>query len=150
MTAAEIAARRGGAHPSGDWWRCRCPVHGSRGPTLTLRDGDRKLIAVCHAGCARGDILAESRRRGLLGGRSSYQPVPARTIRAEDFAPRRIPIARRIWTETREARGTPMEAYLVGRGITTAPPASLRYAPTLRCPDGTYAPAMVARIDDVS
>ena len=33
MTAGEIAA-------AGAWWRCRCPVHGSRGATLALRDGD--------------------------------------------------------------------------------------------------------------
>ena len=46
MTAAEIAAALGGAHRSGAWWRCRCPVHGSRGATLALRDGDWRLIAV--------------------------------------------------------------------------------------------------------
>jgi hypothetical protein len=37
MTAAEIAA-------AAAWWRCRCPVHGSHGPTLALCDGD-DLIA---------------------------------------------------------------------------------------------------------
>ncbi len=41
MTAAEIAAALGGGHRSGAWWRCRCPVHGSRGPTLALRDHER-------------------------------------------------------------------------------------------------------------
>ena len=37
MTAGEIAA-------AGAWWRCRCPVHGSRGATLALRDGDDLII----------------------------------------------------------------------------------------------------------
>jgi hypothetical protein len=45
MTAAEIATVLGLAHRSGRWWRCRCPVHGSRGATLALRDGDRALVA---------------------------------------------------------------------------------------------------------
>jgi hypothetical protein len=44
MTAAEIAATLGGACRSGAWWRCRCPVHGSRGATLALRDAN-DLIA---------------------------------------------------------------------------------------------------------
>jgi hypothetical protein len=38
--ASEIAKALGGAHRSGEWWRCRCPVHSSRGATLGLRDGE--------------------------------------------------------------------------------------------------------------
>jgi putative DNA primase/helicase len=64
-----------------------------------------------------------------------------------DAAARRIEIARRIWGEAREARGTPVERYLAGRGITLAPSGSLRYASALRHPDGSAGPAMVARID---
>ncbi|HEX3416239.1 MAG TPA: hypothetical protein VHT21_07525, partial [Stellaceae bacterium] len=66
MTAADIAVRLGSAHRSGRWWRCRCPVHGSRGPTLALHDGERGLVVKCHAGCSREDIIAELRRRGLV------------------------------------------------------------------------------------
>jgi len=40
-------------------------------------------------------------------------------------------------------------SYLAGRGIILSPPLSLRWAPTLRRPEGTYAPAMVARVDSV-
>jgi len=43
MRAAEIAKACGGAYRSGSWWRCVCPVHGSRtgrGTTLSLRDGE--------------------------------------------------------------------------------------------------------------
>src|SRR3954471_20351205 len=71
MPAAEIAAALGGAYRSGAWHRCRCPVHQSRGPTLALRDGPRGLIAHCHAGCARDDILAELSRLGLLDSNSN-------------------------------------------------------------------------------
>jgi hypothetical protein len=44
------------------------PGAGSRGSTLALRDGDRALVAVCHAGCSRADTLAKLRRRSLLDG----------------------------------------------------------------------------------
>jgi putative DNA primase/helicase len=37
--------------------------------------------------------------------------------------------------------------YLAGRGITIPVPPSLRWAPSLRRPDGTHGPAMVARVD---
>jgi hypothetical protein len=42
--------------------------------------------------------------------------------------------------------GSPVARYLAGRGLTPVPTA-LRYAPSLRRPDGSYGPAMVARID---
>jgi hypothetical protein len=45
VNAAEVAARLGRAYRSGDWWRCRCPVYGSAGATLALKDGDWGLIA---------------------------------------------------------------------------------------------------------
>ena len=68
MSAETIARALGEASRSGGWWRCRCPVHQSSGPTLALRDGPRGLIAHCHAGCSRDDVLAELRRLGLLDG----------------------------------------------------------------------------------
>jgi hypothetical protein len=58
MNAAMVAAALGGTKRSGAWWRCRCPVHNSRGATLALRDDKRGLIVHCHAGCDRLEILA--------------------------------------------------------------------------------------------
>jgi hypothetical protein len=55
MLADKIAMALGAAQRSGQWWRCICPVHGSRAghsATLALRDGDRGLITVCHAECS--------------------------------------------------------------------------------------------------
>jgi putative DNA primase/helicase len=40
-------------------------------------------------------------------------------------------------------------AYLAGRRITLPPPPSVRWAPSLRRPDGTNGPAMVARVDNL-
>jgi hypothetical protein len=145
MMAAEIARRLGGARREGRNWRCRCPAHGGR--SLMLRDGRGKLLVKCWAGCDTRDILAELRRHGMLTDRrAEYRPLPAPVVRADDPA-RRIEIARRIWAAARDARGTPVERYLAGRGLTLPMPPSLRYAPSLRRPDGTSGPAMVARVD---
>jgi phage/plasmid primase-like uncharacterized protein len=154
MIAAEIAAALGGAKRSAAWWRCRCPVHGSRGPTLALRDHPRGLAVKCFAGCTRDEIVAELRRRGLVSGEASERdrrPDPAEHARRNEREAHervhRIEAARSIWNAARNPRGTPVADYFVGRGMPTRPPASLRYAPALRCLDGNRGPAMVARID---
>jgi len=152
MTGAESAARRsGGAHRSGAWWRCRCPLHQSRGTTLALRDGDRGLIVKCFAGCDPRDVLAELRWRGLVTDRTDAAPrLPVSMPRADDRteAARRIALARRIWDTARDARRSPVTAYLAGRGLAAmrVPPV-LRWVPCCRHPTGIYLPAMVARID---
>jgi hypothetical protein len=46
--------------------------------------------------------------------------------------------ARRIWDGAFDASKTPVVAYFVGRGITIAPPPTLRWSPSLRRPDKTY------------
>jgi len=156
MTAAEIAAACGSARRSGHWWRCVCPVHGSRsgrGLSLALRDGDRGLVVHCHAGCDARDIFAEVRRRGLIGGGAGDAVRPASAAaRNEDRADtvRRIALAQRIWTAAKDARGTPIERYLAGRGIMLPVPPSLRWAP--RCWNREALadlPAMVACVEHV-
>ena len=149
MTAAEIAAALGGAQRSGAWWRCRCPVHGSRGATLAIRDGERGLIAECFAGCDWRDVLAALKQRRMFGfdsvGDGTFRQF---AVRPSDSAAR-IAAARRIWDRAREASGTPVADYLGGRGITMPIPLSLRWAPALRRPDGIRGPAMVAIIEHI-
>jgi putative DNA primase/helicase len=152
--ATGIAVALGNAHRSGAWWRCLCPVHGSRtgrSATLALRDGEHGIIAVCHAGCSRPYILAELRRRGLLLGAASSRaaPIPTRLV-SRDNAARRAAVARRIWAAAHDARRSPVATYLAGRGITIDPPPSLRWAP--RCWHGDTSanlPAMIARVEHV-
>jgi putative DNA primase/helicase len=149
MRAAEIAAALGGACRSGGWHRCRCPVHRSAGPTLALRDGERGLIAVCHAGCRREDILAVLRDRGLIGRGRAPAPrgaIPIARDRDDDTIRRRR-LATWLWAMAGDATDSPVAAYLVGRSITLPIPPVIRYAPALRRRDGTVGPAMVARID---
>lgn len=147
MTAAEIAAALGSARREGRDWRCICPTHG--GASLTLRDGRSGLLVKCWAGCSGNEVLAELRRLGLLAGRSDGTPPASRPASSNDRAEaeRRIALARRVWDAARDARGSPVVRYLAGRGIAMPVPPSLRWAPALRRPDGTYGPAMVARVD---
>jgi putative DNA primase/helicase len=151
MTAAEMAVRLGGAHRSGRWWRCLCPVHGSRtgrSATLALCDGERRLIVRCWAGCDPCDVLAALRARRLIGGGGrEMRPAPAGT--GSDDSAWRIDLARRIWAAGGDAGRTPVAHYLASRGITIALPPRLRWAPALRRPDGSSGPAMVARIDSL-
>src|ERR1044072_3469575 len=157
MTPAEpIATALGPVQRSGDWYRCLCPVHRSRtgrSSTLALRDGEHGLIAVCHAGCDRNDILDELRRRGLISTPSRERDAPHSYYpakRAKDANESdRIASALRIWNAGLDAGGTPVAAYLPSRGIIADPQLSLRWAPRLRRPDGTYGPAMVAPVQHV-
>jgi hypothetical protein len=119
VTAAEIPTRLGGAQRSGGWWSCRCPAHDDRSPSLSLRDADGGLIVKCFAGRDPRDVLAELRRRGLIGRAAEYRPTPS-LIRHDvmDDAARRIAWARRMRDGAREASGTPGAAYLARRGTT--------------------------------
>jgi putative DNA primase/helicase len=160
MNAAEIAVALGAAHRSGQWWRCLCPVHGSRSArsaTLALRDGDRGLLIRCWAGCDPRDVLVELRRRRLTIGEwksGSQCPVCERPrepnrrfVTASDNLARLIKRVRWIWHAAKEARGSPVTTYLAERGIIISPPSCLRWAAALRRPDGAEGPAMIARID---
>jgi hypothetical protein len=115
MTAAErIAAALGRARRSGRWWSCCCPAHDDRSPSLSIRDGrGGGLIAVCHAGCWRADILGELSRRGLYAGEGPMAPVAAdpeaeRLRREADEADQagRIAEALDIWTDSYPADAT--------------------------------------------
>ncbi len=168
MTAAErIAKVLSGAYRSGRWWRSRCPVHGSRGGTLALRDGDRGLVVHCHAGCDRREILAELRRRGLLGGRAAPGPEARRDQsdarravgdrRDVDEADRRRRIAEAldIWNESYPDTLTGLVGrYLWSRGIYHPVPPTIRmhgaFGPYGRhLQSGERRPQMVALVEHV-
>lgn len=162
MTAANIAAALGAASRSGKWWRCVFPVHGSRhgkSAALALCDGDRGgLIVHCHAGCARGDIIAELAQRGLIDISPRTRGGTHRHLtRSAAIEPRcgsdaeLIAVLPRKWDrmQSADAGGSPVPLYLASRGITIAPPPTLRWAPALRRLDGTYATAMVGLVEHV-
>jgi putative DNA primase/helicase len=156
VTAAAIAAALGGASRSGDWWRCLCPAHSSRGATLALRDGGRGLIVKCWAGCDPRDVLAELRRLGLVDGGAEANPNPVETARRHEVEmydrQRRIALAQDIVAASLPACGTPVERYLRARGITILPPA-IRYLPMgdpyARHRSGSRRPVMVVAVQHV-
>jgi hypothetical protein len=155
VTAAKIARALGGRRGSGGWWSCCCPAHDDRIPSLSVRDGNcAGVIVRCHAGCTPRDVLEGLRRLGLIGGQSGVtEPEPRARYQPPlridpDDAARRIALARRIWDAALDACESPVARYLSARGIITLPmPPVLRWAASLRRPDSTHAPAMVARID---
>ncbi len=152
MIAAMVAAALGKAQREGKGWRTHCPIHG--GHSLVITDGrDGRLLVRCWGGgCDPRAILAELRRLGLLDGVAGDRATEVEACpdeRDRDDVARRIAIAGRIWDAAQNARGTPVEQSLRARGITISVPCMLRWTPSLRRPDGSVAPAMVARIDGI-
>jgi putative DNA primase/helicase len=66
LSSAEIAHALGGARPCSGGWLAKCPAHDDRKASLSLRDGERRLLAFCFAGCGWPRIRDALRERGLL------------------------------------------------------------------------------------
>ena len=57
MTVDELISRLGGVRSRGTGrWSARCPAHGDKSPSLSIREIDNKILAHCHAGCAISSI----------------------------------------------------------------------------------------------
>jgi putative DNA primase/helicase len=149
VSAEHIAGVLGGFR-AGCWWRCRCPVHGSRQATLALRDGDLTLVVYCHAGCPRADIIGQLKRMGLFDG--TYKPETSRAAPPSDRdSERNRDRALKIWNEAKLAERSPLlRRYLQSRGITIAVPRTLRWARSIKHPTGGLHSAMIARVDDAA
>jgi putative DNA primase/helicase len=129
-SAAEIAEALGATYSSGAWWRCRCPVHQGRGASLSIRDGESRLLVKCWAGCDAGEVLTELKRLDLLG--DGYHPVSTKCRdreRERDLADRQRRSANAIdlfFNQSRPAAGTLVERYLNNRGIYIPIPGTIR------------------------
>ena len=64
---AEAAARRlGGARREGSGWKCRCPAHDDRTPSLHISDReDGGLLVHCFGGCTNDRVIAGMRAHGI-------------------------------------------------------------------------------------
>src|SRR4051812_38893895 len=103
-------------------WRCLCPVHG--GHSLSIAEG-RDGCLLCHcfgAGCSFSEISAALREMGLSTGGAprSYDNFTFGACSNPEGRER----AGEIYRQTRPAAGSPVEAYLRGRGIALAVPAT--------------------------
>jgi hypothetical protein len=65
LNAAEIAAALGKPHREGKGWRCLCPSHNDRDPSLSIVERDGTLLVNCRAGCAQTAVVDELKKRGL-------------------------------------------------------------------------------------
>ena len=64
---AEHAAKiLGGARRDGKGWKCRCPAHDDRTPSLHLSDReDGGLLAHCFRGCPQDRVIDGMRAHGI-------------------------------------------------------------------------------------
>jgi putative DNA primase/helicase len=148
MIAREITiALHGRWNAAANRGSARCPCHDDHSPSLLLSDGDKPgcVLVHCFAGCDRRDILAALRDRGLLEECAHQHEL--RSCRIEPPPPVIAPDlqALEIWGMASPVEHTIVQLYLRARGITIAPP------PSLRCAGGGYhltdpATAMVAAV----
>src|SRR6516162_6291668 len=109
---------------NGKSWLVSCPCpnhgkgHGDRNPSLSVSDGDDRLLLRCFAGCEFEDIIDALRGRGLL---NDNRVEPRRD------APRAIPkieadpLALELWDKSEPIHGTIAEEYLRRRGLLLTP-----------------------------
>jgi hypothetical protein len=152
MSAEQIAAALDG-YRAGDWWRCRCPVHG--GLSLALRDTPTSLFLRCHAGCRYQDVFAALKHLGLTGAATRRPAPPGDIEKSRETQTRklrqRVNSALWLWhNETETAVGTIVEAYLASRGLRLPIPSTIRVSRSWwRHPEGRNRPCMVALVEHV-
>lgn len=138
MRAQEIAESLGGAEGGGKEWRCLCPAHADRNPSLSVTEKDGKLLFKCRAGCEQKAVIAELERRGLW-------PKGKGTDRlALDHWSEGLPIRGTVAdTYLRARRGIDVESpYINGRAVDV-----LRFVPSLTHSGKVCRPAIVAKVE---
>jgi hypothetical protein len=136
-----------GGHGSGSNWLAKCPAHDDRTPSLSVSDGENgRALIHCFAGCEARDIIAALKARGLWDTSLSrlWKPMAA----PKSCSPHEGAI--KLWDETVEAAGTPVELYLRNRGIKLPLPQALRFHPSLWHKSRRSCPAMVALVTNAS
>jgi hypothetical protein len=147
--ADQIAQYMGGtgiANPEG-WCQCRCPAHDDQHASLSLKDTPRGLVLKCFGPCEPHQVRQAI--KALLKAGAILPPPVAPELR-DSAGVDLLRIAARIWHETTALAGSLGEFYLRHRGITIALPETLRFHPAVYHKEsGTYAPAMVAVVQDM-
>jgi putative DNA primase/helicase len=152
MTSAAEIARGLGGRASADGFLCRCPVpshgqgRGDRSPSLLVKDGTDAVLLKCFAGCDVKDILAELRKRGAVGPADEERDRDRREVVERPPEHNPDPKALELWNGGRPIAGGGEQArFLAARGLTIAPPVSLR-ATTILHLDRYPLPAMLAAV----
>ncbi len=134
-----------GGFPARNGYLCRCPVpshgkgKGDRHPSLSVRDGEFRLMLHCFAGCDPADIEAALAALDL----SKVAAEPVRQARAK--APKTTTAdAVALWSSATPLAGTHGEAYLATRRLPATMP-TLRFLSAYRL-GSRRLPAIVAAL----
>jgi putative DNA primase/helicase len=121
---------------NGSGWLVRCPVpshgkgRGDHSPSLSVTDGDDgRLLLRCFADCEFIAILDALKRLGLVDDGPKFERARTAALSRVDPTPAEHQpdaSALQIWRAAKPAAGTVVAEYLERRGITLAPPPSLR------------------------
>jgi hypothetical protein len=79
MNVEAVLARLQGVRRNGEQWVARCPAHADKSPSLSVRNGDGKVLLHCFAGCKVEAICAAAsiEVRDLFSKPcASYKPEP--------------------------------------------------------------------------
>lgn len=160
MSAEDLLARLEGLRRTGtDRYMARCPAHGDRSPSLSVReDSDGLVLVKCFAGCDTRDVLAavglemanlfsDGHRRPRTDPGKRGSPL-VRDGRSDGLAPFDLT----LWRSCVDLRGKVGEYYLTARGCALPPPdGHLRYHRDLHhAPSGYSGPALVGLVTDAA
>jgi len=82
--AYQVATKLGGAKKCGTGWKCLCPLHDDKTPSLDITNGDKQaLIFHCKAGCDQKELFNYIKDAGYLPELKKEEPRP------KDNRPRR-------------------------------------------------------------
>jgi hypothetical protein len=154
MTAAQIARALGG-HRSGNQWKCKCPAHADKDPSMIIFDGKIAPQVRCYAGCEPIEIIGALRAMGLWERGEGDTDESEQELRRRESTRadpnRHQALALQIWEHAVDPRETLAETYLRARGLalpSSACVTALRYHPD--CPKGNHTvPALVALMRSV-
>jgi len=150
VRAHGCALKRNGA----DWWGL-CPFHSENTPSFSIYQKNGRWRFKCFGCGASGDAFDFVRL--IHGCRDNSEalacignmPVPRQRTEPPAVKPKKntSAYARKLWQESRPARGSPVELYLQKRNIELdLIPDCLRFHPALKHPEGQTFPAMLACI----
>lgn len=133
--AASVARALRGVR-NGEGWLCRCPVpshgkgKGDRNPSLSVRNGNTRLLVKCFAGCTSDAVLGTLRQMNLVEAQCPPAgPCADRGQRGVTLPEPHRPDAQALamWRSAEPAADTRAQAYLHARGIALNPPPTLRF-----------------------
>ncbi|MDF0490160.1 toprim domain-containing protein [Sphingomonas sp. H39-1-10] len=113
---------------------CRCPAHGDKTPSLSVRVGDKSLLFHCFAGCNTLDVLQELRVMKMAVPIDGSATPSTNNDPAGDRMRAR---ARELWDEAQPIATGIADRYLLSRGLEMRP-AALRFHPRTPFGPGRY------------